>query len=121
MIKKRFNVPIYCYDCVFLEIESRDDAEALTKELRRLRITDEIMEEVSTSCVEGDVDGGWTIANLGRKIICVVLLPMRSADQRLSVLNHEKRHVVDDILNHCGVDDKEAAAYLDGYVSRYLR
>jgi hypothetical protein len=69
MIKKRFNVPIYCYDCVFLEIESRDDAEALTKELKRLRITDEIMEEVSTSCV----------------------------------------------------DDKEAAAYLDGYVSRYLR
>lgn len=121
MIKKRFNVPIYCFDCVFLEIESRDDVEALTKELKRLRITNEIMEEVSTACVEGDVDGGWTISNFGRRIICVILLPMRNADQRLSVLNHEKRHVVDDILNHCGVDDKEAAAYLDGYVSRHLR
>lgn len=121
MIKKSFKVPLYCFDCTFIELEGKEDADALSRELRRLRVTEDIYEELVVSCREGDVDGGWTITNFGNKRICVVLLPMRSDDRRISVLGHEKRHVEDDILSHCGVDDKEASAYLAGFLSLHLR
>lgn len=36
------------------------------------------------------------------------------------VVNHEKRHIEDRILQHCGIDDIEAAAYLAGYLSKFI-
>ena len=68
---------------------------------------DDIVNEIVGAVRQGDVDDGWTLACLGIKRIVVILLPMR--------------HVEDDILRHCNVNDDEAAAYLSGFLGKFLR
>ena len=75
-------------------------------------------EEIVESIENEDRDGGYTLTSLGRKIFCVVILPQSSEEQRLAVIDHEKRHIEDDLLEHCSVTCKEASAYLAGYLTR---
>lgn len=42
---------------------------------------------------------------------------MTSEKVRRRVLHHELRHVADDILGHGYIKDKEAAAYLAGFLA----
>lgn len=120
MKSKRIDIPIYDFRLDLLEIESSNDVALLTKFFKGVRLDDEISLEILEAVKNGDVDGGWTLANLGIKRILVVLLKMRSEEQRRGVLAHEKRHVEDDILKHCHVNDDEAAAFLAGYLGKFM-
>jgi hypothetical protein len=40
---------------------------------------------------------------------------------RLKILNHEKRHAADDILEWANIHDAEAAGFLDGYLSQFIK
>lgn len=118
MTKNEFNIPIYDFKVIFVEIEGRDDVPPMRKLLKRLRCSEEIEREVVESIENEDRDGGYTLTSLGRKIFCVVILPQSSEEQRLAVIDHEKRHIEDDLLEHCAVTCKEASAYLAGYLTR---
>lgn len=116
MIKKSFNIPIYDFDVVMVEVEGVGDVEPLRRLLRKHGRADDIEKDVLGAIEEGSYDGGWTLSALGHRLFYVILLPMSSDERRLSVLAHEKRHVEDDLLDFCGIEDKESAAYLAGYL-----
>lgn len=120
MKSKKIDIPMYDFRLDLLEVESSDDVTLLPKFFKSIRLDDEMSLEILDAVKNGDVDGGWTLAHLGIKRILVVLLKMRSEEQRRSVLAHEKRHVEDDILKHCHVNDDEAAAFLAGYLGRFM-
>lgn len=120
MKSKRINIPMYDFRLDLLEVENSDDVVLLAKFFKGVRLDDEISLEILDAVKNGDVDGGWTLSNLGIKRILVVLLKMRTEAQRRAVLAHEKRHVEDDILEHCHVNDKEAAAFLAGYLGKFM-
>lgn len=120
MKNKKIDIPIYDFRLDLLEVEGSDDVALLTKFFKGVRLDDEISLEILDAVKNGDVDGGWTISNFGLKRILVVLLKMRSEEQRRKVLAHEKRHVEDDILEHSGINDKEAAGYLAGYLGKFI-
>lgn len=120
MIKKRIKVPIYNFKVDFCEIESEKDDNCVKRFLKSVRMAEDIIEEICEAVKEDSVDGGWTLANLGRKHIVIVLLRMRSASTRRRVLSHEKRHCEDDILKHCDIDDDEAAGYLAGFLGENI-
>lgn len=120
MKRKRIDIPMYDFRLDLLEVENSEDAVLLTKFFKGVRLDDEISLEILNAVKDGDVDGGWTIANFGLKRILVVLLKMRTEEQRRKVMAHEKRHVEDDILEHSSVNDKEAAAYLAGYLGKFM-
>lgn len=117
MIRRTIRIPIYQFSVLMLEVEDSSDAIDVEKTLKRERVTDEIIEEICTSVKQDAIDGGWTISNFGMKRFIVVLLKTSSPGRRLEVLTHEKRHVEDDLLEYCGINDKEAAAYLSGFLS----
>ena len=122
MRKSRFKIPIYDFDVTLIEVDGSGDVEPIRRLLRRVGGRNESLESEILGAVEnGSIDGGWTLSALGRSLFYVILLPMSSSEQRIRVLNHEKRHIEDDLLEYCGVNDKEAAAYLAGYLSLKLR
>ena len=114
------DIPMYDFRLDLLEVENSDDVALLTKFFKGVRLDDELSLEILDAVKNGDVDGGWTISNFGIKRILVVLLKMRTEAQRRKVLAHEKRHAEDDILEHCGISDKEAAGYLAGYLGKFI-
>jgi hypothetical protein len=111
---------MYDFRLDLLEVERSEDVALLAKFFKGVRLDDEISLEILDAVENGDVDGGWTISNFGLKRILVVLLKMRTEEQRRKVLAHEKRHVEDDILEHASVNDKEAAGYLAGYLGKFM-
>ena len=121
MTNKAIKVPLYGFKVNLIECKGKEDAPELEKFFRRIKLDDDIVDEIVRAVGEGDIDGGWTLACLGVKLIVVVLLPMHSDDKRTEVLAHEKRHVEDDILRHCGIKDEEAAGYLAGFLGKYLK
>ena len=120
MKRKRIDIPIYDFRLDLLEVENSDDVVFLAKFFKGVRLDEDITLEILNAVKDGDVDGGLTISNFGLKRILVVLLKMRSEEQRRKVLAHEKRHVEDDILEHGGINDKEAAAFLAGYLGKFM-
>lgn len=120
MKHKKINVDMYGFRVDVIECESEKDYDLLCKFFKGTKLKDPIVDEILDAVREGDTDGGWTLACLGAKREIIVLLPMSCEERRRIVLNHEKRHVEDDILRHCGVDDEEAAAYIAGFLSKFI-
>lgn len=120
MKSKRINIPLYDFKLDLIEVEDDKDAVLLRKFFKQIRLQDDVSLEILDAVENNDIDGGWTLAALGIKRILVVLLKMSSESKRRQVLMHEKRHVEDDILDHCSINDKESAAYLAGYLGKYM-
>lgn len=116
---KSFNVPLYNYKVTVYEIDGEADSDVMRRRMRALKMPQDDIDEICCA-VEGAYDGGYTFFCAARKQLVVILLPFSSEMVRRRVLNHEKRHVEDDILQDCGVDDKEAAAYLAGFLSEKM-
>ena len=120
MKKKTFKVPIYDYTVVFIEIESSEDADKVVPIFKSLKMVDEDIESEVARIKRGCYDGGNTWRNLERKTFMILLYPFSSSLKRRNVLNHEKRHLEDRILEHCQINDLEAAGYLAGFLSEKI-
>lgn len=116
----KLKVEMYGFKVDVMEAESKDDAEYLARFFRRFGLEDPFVDEIITAISDGDMDGGYTFACYGVKRVFIILLEMSNATRRREVLMHEKRHAEDDILQHCSVKDDEAAAYLAGYLGKYI-
>lgn len=121
MRRKTINIPLYNYRVTLLDEISESDADALRVFLKRRRLPDDMINDVVGNVSDGAFDGGYTISNMSIKELYVVLLACSNDDVRRRVLGHERRHVEDDVLEHCGINDKEAAAYLSGYLSQHMK
>lgn len=120
MKKLRFAVPIYDIDVVLLQVEDKEDEEAVIEEMAQYNITDEIEEEVRNAISNDHSDGASTFWNGGLHVSVIVFYRMESMKRKRVCYSHEKRHLEDRILKFCDIDDMEAAAYLAGFLSEYF-
>ncbi len=117
---RRFKIPIYDYSVVLAELESKDDSEELKKVLNWINAGKEDTEEMVAGLRNGLHDGGYTYCDLRKKKFLILLFPFTSPPERMNTLGHEKRHMEDRIMEHCRVDDIEAAGYLAGFLTKKL-
>lgn len=117
MIRRKINIPIYDFKLEFMELEDIGDANIVTKALKNVDMAPDFIAEIVGELRDESRNGGWTLCNFGRKYIIVVILPATDEKTRRKVLSHELRHATDDILEHCGIKNKEAAAYLAGFLA----
>lgn len=120
MKKIEFKIPIYDFDVTILEIESKEDKAEANTILSSVIPNKESIDEVLSYIEDGSMNGGDTFRNMLYKTFIVVLYPFKDIETRREVINHEKRHIEDRILEYCGISDIEASAYLAGYISRFM-
>ena len=120
MRTKQINIPIYDIGLTLVEIETKDDYPILEPILDEHKI-DVDEKEIIKDFIEREVlNGGSTYGNFALEKMLVILYQMNNEEERRAILNHEKRHVVDRICEFLSINDIEAPAYLDGYISRYM-
>jgi hypothetical protein len=120
MKKTEFKIPIYDFDVTILEVESKEDKAEVNAILSNLTPDKESIDEVLGYIEDGSMNGGDTFRNLLRRKFVVVLYPFKDIETRREVVNHEKRHIEDRVLEYCGISDIEASAYLAGYISKFM-
>lgn len=118
MKQVNFKVPIYNWNFTLISIDSAADAGKVMAIARKLSFPDQdtLIEQIKKK----SYDGGKTYTNRNVRHVVVIIFSQTSKQKFFNTLNHEKRHVVDDILEWHDVHDKEAAAYLDGFISEEL-
>lgn len=117
---KNVNVDVYSWKVDIIEMSNQDTFEDAEKALKKYKLGNEIISTIKKEMNDKCKDGGYTFTQFGKWRSVIFLYRMSSQKRRRNVLNHEKRHVEDDILQHLGINDKEAAAYLAGYLSSYI-
>lgn len=120
MKKIEFNIPIYDFNVIILEVESKEDKAEVNTILLNFIPDKESIDEVLGYIENGDMNGGDTFRNMLYRKFIVVLYPFKDIETRREVINHEKRHIEDRILEYCNINDIEASAYLAGYISKYM-
>lgn len=120
MKKTEFKIPIYDFDVTVLEVESKKDKAKVNTILSNLIPNRESIDEVLGYIEDGSMNGGDTFRNLLYRKFVVVLYPFKDIETRREVINHEKRHIEDRILEYCRISDIEASAYLAGYISKFM-
>ena len=113
---KRIKIPIFKYNLTFIEVEEYEDYKIIGKELKRFNLPEQDYDEIIRN-TRYSYDGAITLSNGGTMQIVVVIYKSSSEKNRLENINHEKRHVVDDIVTSLEIKDKETPAYIDGYIS----
>lgn len=123
MKKAEFKIPIYDFDVTIIEIESKEDKSEVNTILSNLipnKANKESIDEVLGYIEDGSMNGGDTFRNMLYRKFVVVLYPCKDTETRREVINHEKRHIEDRVLEYCGISDIEASAYLAGYISKFM-
>lgn len=115
-----FKIPIYDFDVTILEVESKDDKDDVNTILSNLIPDKKTIDEVLSYIEDGSMNGGYTFRNMLYKKFVVVLYPFKDIETRREVINHEKRHIEDRLLEYCDISDIEASAYLAGYISKFM-
>ena len=116
MIVKKIKIPIFKYTLTLIEVEEYEDYKIIGKELKRFKLPEQDYNEVITN-TRYSYDGAITFSNCSIMQIVVIIYKCSNEKNRLENINHEKRHVVDDIIESLEIKDKETPAYLDGYIS----
>ena len=118
MKRLSFKIPIYTWNFQLIILENSDDAEEVRKIANKYKFPD--TEDLIKHVKDLSHDGGKTYTKRSSRDLIVIIFPHISEAGLIGTINHEKRHVIDDILEWHDVHDKEAAAYLDGWVSEQL-
>ena len=121
MISKKIWVPIYSYRIWYVEVEGPEDLPKLLKLAKKVNLGEENINEIKLKVQRKDEGGATTFHRKSDCSLFVILYPQSSDDRRSECIAHEKRHCEDFILEHLGIDDKEAAAYLAGWLDLQFR
>lgn len=116
----KFKIPIYDWKITIALIESVEDASSLATILKPFRVDKNSLEKELAFVRNNSFDGGDTWRDFDRREGLIIVFRCTSKAVLYEVINHEKRHLVDRILQWARIDDLEAAAYLDGYISKQL-
>lgn len=120
MKKKEFKIPLYDTRIILLEMESKEDASAIGKELKKARVNKEDVADVVVRIGNNSYNGGATYRNSGLKLFIILLYKSTTEKQRLNTLGHEKRHVEDFIIKEYNIEGIEAIAYIAGFLTEKL-
>lgn len=111
-----FQVPIYDWKVSVVTILNKYCYNDLCSLLDEFDVEDSMKTAILKEVKAGSFNGGKTLTRKGTREVVVILFPWKTELDFIRTLNHEKRHVIDDIVEWHDLDF-EAAAYLDGYIS----
>ena len=117
MRKMKFAVPLYDIDVTLVQVESPNDADNVKVCCEEIGLSSEDMDATLDFVKQDKCDGGDVWRNFDKGQMLVIFYRMTDGRVKRNRYGHEKRHVEDRILQWCGVDDIEAAAYLAGFLS----
>ena len=117
MKKQRFSIPLYDVEVTLVQVESPDDIEGVVACCNEAWLPQEDIEAVSEYITNDNHDGGDTFRNFDKGQMLVIFYRMTNGRTKRNIYGHEKRHVEDRVLQWCGVNDIEAAAYLAGFLT----
>lgn len=116
MKTKTFKVPIYGQTITLIQVDGKDDADAIVPILKNHKLTQEHIDDVLENISKGVFNGGDTFRNFQIERLLVVFYVMKTPYQRANVYSHEKRHLEDRILEWANINDIEASAFLAGFL-----
>lgn len=116
MKKKSFSIPLYRIDVTLIQLTKEDSYDSVSAVLKREGIDAEYISEAADNQKNGYVDGGYTYYNFRVGKVVILFYPTTAKKQQINIYSHEKRHLEDRVLENASVDDKEASAYLSGYL-----
>ncbi|NCD06176.1 MAG: hypothetical protein EOL97_08660 [Spirochaetia bacterium] len=119
MTNKTVVIPIYNWTLTFIELEDAKDADIFSAYMKDFNCNKE-HDSFMIALAKGLMDIGLTKTIPETMQIFVAIFPSSSPEARRNTINHEKRHIEDEILELSGIEDKEAAGYLAGYLSEIL-
>ena len=111
-------IPIYDWKITIVTLYNKDCKYALKKVIDEFSLPCE--EELMEALDRGSYDGGKTFSRKTKREGVVILFPWSSELSFIRILNHEKRHVIDDIAEWHNLTCPESTAYLDGFVSEEI-
>lgn len=117
---KHVKVDVYRWKVDVIELSNKDTFDDVQKVIQKYKLGKEITDTIKKEMKENCRDGGYTFTKYGKWQSVIFLYKMSSKKIRRNILNHEKRHVEDDIVQYLGINDKEAVAYLAGYLSENI-
>lgn len=115
-----FIIPIYDWKITVAIVESTKDAASIRTLLNSVQGSKDAINETIAHIENSAHDGGDTWRDFSQRRGVILIYPCTSKSLFYEVINHEKRHLVDRILQWANINDFEAAAYLDGYVSKQI-
>ena len=118
MQRLNFHIPIYDWDITVVTIYNKEDDKPIKELFGKLNIIDD---NAIDNIVYERYNGGETYTNANTRQALLLIYKFETINIFHNILNHEKRHLIDHIGNvHLIKDEKEAIAYLDGYVSEQI-
>ena len=117
MKKSVINIPIYGFKLTYIQIEGKEEAKDIKSVLTRLKISKKDIDRVYDNIVRAAVNGGETYILPRKREMLVLIYEHDSEKARRNTVNHELRHVVDRIMEWGSINDTEAAAFLQGWLS----
>lgn len=116
----RLHIPIFEEDFIFIQIEDKNDANKVGRVLKNNKLDAESISSVVEDIKDEYINWGHTLYNMLYWKFIIVIGECPKEIDKVSVISHEVRHLVDRILEHTRVDDNEASAYLTAYIYRWL-
>lgn len=116
----KFNIPIYKWKISVAFVEDEKDDKHISNILKAFGADKEILKQEVDYVRNNFHDGGDTWRDFDKREGLIIVFKCTSKENLYEVINHEKRHLVDRILQWAHINDFEAAAYLDGYISKQL-
>lgn len=118
MKRMDIQIPIYNWNVTIVTIYDKDDEYPIKKLLNEFEIIDD---DAIDNVINERYNGGETYVNAGSRKAVLLIYKYDSINTFHNIINHEKRHLIDRIGDiHLIRDEKEAIAYLDGYVSEQI-
>ena len=120
MKQLKFDVPIFDIEVILIQVESIEDKDAVLELMKGYDASEDILEELDNTIYDKDSDGASTFWNSKLHRAITVFYEMESQERKDICYAHEKRHIEDRILEFCGIDDRETAGYLAGWLMPYF-
>lgn len=121
MEARRLNIRDYKWMAtVYLDVSPRD-YEDIVEHLRDLRVSSETMMCAQMKLLHGGYNFGFTATNPRMRETVIVVGRTTCEGEFLNTVQHEVRHLVDDLASACGLDKEgEDVGYLTGDINYYL-
>ena len=116
----KFDVPIFDIEVILIQIESIEDKDNILNLMKDYEATEEILKELDDNISNNRTDGANTYWSSGLHRAITVFYEMEDQERKDVCYAHEKRHIEDRILEFCGINDRETAGYLAGWLMPYF-
>jgi hypothetical protein len=117
---KKIKIDVYEWKLTFIEITKKKDYKKVIPMLKKFGVLKKVVKQTKHHIKVGSMDGGHHSYKESHRKSIILIYPSTSKKKRINVIDHEKRHCEDIILNHLNIHDEEASACLAGYLGKYL-